>query len=113
MNDRDIEDTRMTAWETEEEFFTCALCGNDHDLTGLEVTINDNVICDTCVEYIAADFNYGRRNQRAVEQGVVADSAIACPYCKNGVEGVQDGDMLPCPKCNGSGQSQKPAEQLN
>ena len=101
MNDRDIEDTRMTAWETEEEFFTCALCGNDHDLTGLEVTINDNVICDTCVEYIAADFNYGRRNQRAVEQTRAVD---VCPACAgSGVEGVQDGDMLPCPPCNGTG----------
>ena len=58
MGDRNIEDTRMTAWETEVEFFTCALCRNDHDLIGLETTINKNVICDTCVEYIASDFNH-------------------------------------------------------
>lgn len=66
MNDRDIEDTRQTAWETEgEEEFECALCEEWFPLTGLEVKIKENLVCAGCACEVADQAGYWDRMLKA------------------------------------------------
>ena len=53
-----IEDTRHTNWEDEVETFTCELCSDDFYLTGLEITIHDKRVCNTCADEIYHEYKY-------------------------------------------------------
>ena len=41
-----------------DEGFTCALCQDDFDLTGLEIVINDNRICGVYANDIYQEYKY-------------------------------------------------------
>lgn len=49
MNNRYMEDTRLTAWETEKEGVTCAICDEDFDLD-VCITVRYKDICMPCFD---------------------------------------------------------------
>ena len=66
MNDRDIEDTRQTAWETEGVGeFECTLCEDCFPFTGGEVVINEKPVCDGCACEVADQAGYWDRMLKA------------------------------------------------
>lgn len=50
-------------------------------------------------KYSGCTWGIGKKTSRPTPR-----AGDKCPYCKNGVEGVdQEGSMLPCPRCDGTG----------